>query len=159
MKQPRTLQFTPRVVASGWTWLPNAYCVRITVCTDSTLFLPLNSRGGLVLFVLIQKGPKKSSQPQCFFAARGLCAANPTKPGLSRTCGILRMCRAVRRFCKSFLCPAARKAGIVLSDFARSCAADGRHFHLAIIARNEAISILCRSIRRIMFRTNTATAH
>jgi len=43
---------------------------------------------------LTQKVPKRSSQRQCFFAARGLCAANPTKPGLEIFCACVALSAA-----------------------------------------------------------------
>ena len=68
------------------------------------MIVSLNCRERLVLFVLTQKAPKKSSQQQGFFAAQGLSAANPAKPGLQSFCPCSRM---VRRFSKNLLCPAA----------------------------------------------------
>jgi hypothetical protein len=58
---------------------------------------------------LIQKVPKKSSQQQGFFAARGLCPANPAKPG----CNYFARRRSRNlRFSKILLCLPTRRPAL-----------------------------------------------
>jgi hypothetical protein len=110
MPRPRRSEDSLFYFESPLGWL-GEICDDVLVASEFNFFLelrfyPAQLPRRLVLFVLIQKGPKKSSQQKCFFAHKAFHAQ------IQKRCGLESFCRATLSRadpgCKNFLCPSRR---------------------------------------------------